>query len=71
MTFPQMTQVLKAVGLESGLTSEPEPVLLTTLHPHSSMRKDLDFPTGPEDRMIPGMCEIQGKASLPASAGTL
>lgn len=47
MTFPQMTQVLKAVGLESGLMSDPEPVLLTTLHPHSSMKKDLDFPTGP------------------------
>ena len=29
------------------------------------------FPLGPEDRMMPGTCEIQGKASLPASAGTL
>ena len=45
--LPQMTQVLKEVGLESGLMSDPEPALLTPLHPHSSMRKDLDFPTGP------------------------
>lgn len=44
MIFPQITKVLKVVGLEFELMSDPEPVLSTTLHPHSNMQKELDFP---------------------------
>lgn len=70
-TFPQMTQVLKAVGLESGLMSDPKPALLSPCILTQAWERTWIFLLGPKDRMMPSMCEIQGKASLPASAGTL